>query len=120
MIKQKKPNKDALKHKKVMDQNSKDHDGLVVIANQPVLGEGDIAKYNAIVKKENQKPHLPKKTKKIMDQVYSSVDQETQKQLEKRIDPRVQWTYLQAFENVSPVNIIKVVVKSSLSRHLKM
>ena len=37
MIKQKKQNKDAMKHKKVLDLNNKDHDDLVVIANLPVL-----------------------------------------------------------------------------------
>ena len=66
----KKRNKDAMAHKAVLDQNKKDHDVLVIIANLPVLDKCDLGKYNAIVRKENQKPPLLKKTKKIMDKVY--------------------------------------------------
>ena len=61
----------------------------MIISNKPVLEKSDVAKYNAIVRKENQKPHLPRKTKKIIDRVYTSADDATRKKLEERVDPRV-------------------------------
>ena len=85
----KKPNRDAIANETVVNNNKWDHDCLVLISNQPVLEKSDVAKYNAIVRKENQKPHLPKKTKKIIDRVYTSVNDQTRKKLEQRVDPRV-------------------------------
>ena len=85
----KKPNRDAMASATVVNRNKKDHDDLVIISNKPVLEKSDVAKYNAIVRKENQKPHLPKKTKKIIDRVYTSVNDQTRKKLEQRVDPRV-------------------------------
>ena len=73
----------------VVNNNKKDHDCLVIISNQPVLEKSDVAKYNAIVRRENQKPHLPKKTKKIIDRVYTGVNDQTRKKLEQCVDPRV-------------------------------
>ena len=70
----KKPNKDAMAIETVKNRNKKDHDDLVIISNKPVLEKSDVAKYNAIVRKENQKAHLPRKTKKIIDRVYTSAD----------------------------------------------
>ena len=54
-----------------------------------MLEKSDVAKFNAIVRKENEKPHLSRKTKKIIGRVYTSVDEETRKKLEQRVDPRV-------------------------------
>ena len=85
----KKPNRDAIANETVVNNNKWDHDCLVLISNQPVLEKSDVAKYNAIVRKENQKPYLPKETKKIIDRVYTSVNDQTRKKLEQRVDPRV-------------------------------
>ena len=85
----KKPNRDAMASATVVNRNKKDHYDLVIISNKPVLEKSDVAKYNAIVRKENQKPHLPRETKKIIDRVYTSADDATRKKLEERVDPRV-------------------------------
>ena len=63
----KKPNRDAMASATVVNRNKKDHDDLVIISNKPMLEKSDVARYNAVVRKENQKPHLPRKTKKIIE-----------------------------------------------------
>ena len=51
-----------------------------------MLEKSDEAKFNAIVRKENEKLHLPKK---IIDRLHTGVNDETRNKLEQRIDPSV-------------------------------